>query len=200
MSLDAVSEHTAKVILWLEQDPLRQRALAQAAELRLPDWCIAAGFVRNLIWDRLHGRRRSTPLNDIDLIYFDPTDSSRGRDKRTEEQLRGKSGLNWSVKNQARMHVRNDDEPYSSTSHAMSYWVEVETAIGARLVEQGGEIELVAPFGVRHLFEQTITLNPKRRKPEAFRERIRKKAWLETWPKLRVIETAGFETRNTRSV
>ncbi|MEM9396180.1 MAG: nucleotidyltransferase family protein [Pseudomonadota bacterium] len=188
MSQDAASEPSARIILWLEQDTLRRKALADAAKLQLPDWCIAAGFVRNLVWDRLHGRRFSTPLNDIDLIYFDAADASRTRDKRIEDRLRRETGLNWSVKNQARMHRRNQDAPYSSTSHAMSYWVEVETAIGARLAKRGHKIELVAPFGVTQLFEQTITLNPKRRKLDAFRERINSKAWLENWPKLQIVE------------
>ncbi|MEM8489414.1 MAG: nucleotidyltransferase family protein [Pseudomonadota bacterium] len=160
-------------------------ALKLAASLKLPDWCIAAGFVRNLVWDRLHAYSVSTPLNDIDLIYFDPMQASRARDKELEDQLSAISSLPWSVKNQARMHVRNGDACYQSTSHAMKHWVEVETAVGA-YTSRSGELKLKAPFGVRSLLAGSITLNATRQKPTDFRQRLEDKRWLELWPLLKV--------------
>ncbi len=59
-----------QIIQWIEQDEMRMLALRTARQLTLNDWCLAAGFVRNLIWDRLHGFSHSSPLNDIDVIYF----------------------------------------------------------------------------------------------------------------------------------
>ena len=165
-------------------DSLRMQALSVASTLQLPDWCIAAGFVRNLAWDYSHGKT-ATPLNDLDLIYFDPTDISSDRDRRYEQQLRLKADLPWSVKNQARMHLRNADPPYQSSIDAMSYWPECETAVGARIVE--GNIELLAPFGIERLFQYTITLNPKRPKPQQFFARIERKHWLQIWPQLGVL-------------
>lgn len=53
---------------WLSSDPERMEALSIAARLELPDWCLAAGFLRNLVWDKLHGFSSATALNDIDLI------------------------------------------------------------------------------------------------------------------------------------
>ncbi len=41
------------------------------------------------------------------------------------------------------MHERNNDNPYGSTSDAMTYWVEVETAVGANLSAQG-DIEIIS--------------------------------------------------------
>ena len=77
------------------------------------------------------------------------------------------------------------DNPYSSTCDAMSYWVEIETAVGVRLTKKD-EIEMVVPFGVESLFESTITLNTKRAKPQDFYERIENKQWLSIWPNLEV--------------
>ncbi|WP_082021333.1 nucleotidyltransferase family protein [Chromohalobacter japonicus] len=85
-----------------------------------------------------------------------------------------------------RRDKRNVDDPYTSTTNAMSYWVEVETAVGATLGDSG-EIVLVAPFGVESLFNFTITLNPKRPKPVDFRKRVAGKRWQEIWPKLTVV-------------
>lgn len=177
----------SRIKLWIRQDSLRLLALHYAARLQLNDWCIAAGFVRNLVWDKLHGYETRTPLSDIDLIYFDAMEFSAERDIELEHHLKDISGLNWSVKNQARMHMRNGDRPYISTADAMMHWVEVETAIGARLLDDNG-VELIAPFGVDHLERLTITLNCNRPKSADFHARITKKQWLETWPRLRVQE------------
>ena len=107
--------YEAQIIEWLIADSERMQALETAASLQLDDWCLAAGFVRNLVWDRLHGRHQTTPLNDVDLIYYEPESASKERDSAIEEALRRDSHLPWSVKNQARMHLRNGDQPYTSS-------------------------------------------------------------------------------------
>ncbi len=176
-------DYEAQVKYWIRGDEERLRALNVAAELNLNDWCLAAGFVRNLIWDKLHGKSTPTPLNDIDLIYFNRSDTRAETDLKLEAELQAKADFPWSVKNQARMHLRNQDSEYSSSTDAMSYWVEVETAIGIRLTKQG-ELELIAPFGCRKNFDHTITINRKRPKAEDFKNRLETKGWQKTWPKL----------------
>ena len=75
---------------WIKEDSERMKALLfPAAEQRLPDWCLAAGFVRNLAWDKMHSFSSATPLNDIDLIYFDPKDIAKARDRGIENKLNG---------------------------------------------------------------------------------------------------------------
>lgn len=165
---------------------MRMDALRVASRLKLNDWCLAAGFVRTLIWDKLHGYDRATRLDDIDLIYFDPKKCSDKIDQEKECYLRQVSGYPWSVKNQARMHLRNKDKPYLSTSDAMTYWVELQASIGAKLSENG-DIIVLAPFGLNVFFDNSITLNRKRPKPTAFKNRIKDKRWLEKWPKLKVL-------------
>ena len=176
-------ENSAQIKKWISEDAMRMQALFIASSLGLSDWCLAAGFVRNLAWDKVHGYSRATDLNDIDLIYFDPLNVSEEADNELERRLKAISDLPWSVKNQVRMHKRNSDRPYASTEDAMSYWVEVETAVGAALNESD-DIEIVAPFGIDVLFEYTITLNRKRPKPKVFAQRLKEKRWLEIWPNL----------------
>lgn len=173
----------ARIKQWIANDPVRMRVLSAAASLGLSDWCLAAGFVRNLVWDKVHGFSQPTDLNDIDLIYFDPIEASESRDRKLERELASVLDAPWSVKNQARMHKRNGDRPYTSTSDAMSYWVEVETAVGAAL-SNAGDILLVSPFGFDTLFDFTVTINTKRPKPQVFNDRIVTKRWLEIWPRL----------------
>ena len=52
------------------------------------------------------------------------------RDRAIEAELRALApGIDWSVKNQARMHLRNGDPPYSGATDAMRHWPETATAI-----------------------------------------------------------------------
>ncbi|WP_084091538.1 nucleotidyltransferase family protein [Andreprevotia lacus] len=172
---------------WLRSDTHRWAALQHAAALGLPDWCIAAGFVRNLAWDKLHGHAENTPLADIDLIYFDAADCSSERDHVLEAALtRSAPQYDWSVKNQARMHLRNHDAPYRDSVDAMSYWVSEEDAVAVRL-EADGSLRWLGAFGIDKLQLLQITLNHKRPKHDDFERRIRDKGWLQRWPLLRVV-------------
>lgn len=172
---------------WIRADASRMRALEAARTLAMPDYWIAAGFVRNLAWDRLHARQVLTPLDDIDLVYFDVAETGKARELEAEAVLeRLAPGLPWSVRNQARMHLRNGDRPYHSTQDAMRHWVEVETAIGVRL-NRDGALELLTPFGLESLFALHITPNPLHAKPDAFARRVADKNWLRIWPRLCVV-------------
>jgi len=176
----------SQLINWLQQDQFRLDALTVASSLQLNDWCLAAGFIRNLVWDQSHGFDVATSLNDLDLIYFDSDNLDEKKDKELEVQLKTLRDYPWSVKNQARMHLRNHHQPYQSTSDAMSYWPEIETAVGVYL-DKGNQLELVAPFGVEALFSNTISLNSKFSKPDEFNNRINNKDWLTKWPNLVVV-------------
>ncbi len=176
-------QQTAK---WILKDRYRINALQAARDLELSDWYLAAGFVRNLVWDKLHDYEIRTPLNDIDLVYFDKNNLDEAIERKSISKLKEICNLPWSVKNQARMHLPNNDSPYRSTEDAMRYWPEIETAIGVKL-NYDGEIELVAPFGLNALFSKTITINSNKPKPAIFKQRIEKKSWLSCWPNLTII-------------
>ncbi|GAB6262514.1 hypothetical protein PSSHI_27580 [Photobacterium sp. R1] len=62
---------------WLRQDDLRMSVLAVVESLNLPQAYVGAGFVRNLVWDHLHGYSPPTPLNDVDVVYFDPSEQTQ---------------------------------------------------------------------------------------------------------------------------
>lgn len=177
-----------QIFTWLREDTERMHALKTAETLKLPDWCIGAGFIRNLVWDKLF-ETCAHPLNDIDVIYYDRQNLTPDRDRDYEAQLKEKQQYPWSVKNQARMHTRNGDKPYTSTLNALSFWMEIETAIGVRLAN--GQLELLAPFGLNDLMSGTITFNSKRANPEIFRQRITQKGWLQLWPGLRVKDSGS---------
>ena len=167
----------------LSQDKQRMRLLQAVQALQLPDCFIAAGFVRNMVWDVLHNYP-PTPLNDVDVIYFDATCAPRTQALEAELKARQPT-VNWQVKNQAVMHLRNQDPAYQTSTDAMRYWPEKETAVGVRL-NDNNQLELAAPFGIQSLLEGKLTHNPLRSKA-IFEQRIARKQWLQKWPKLMVI-------------
>ncbi|KGJ91738.1 nucleotidyltransferase family protein [Colwellia psychrerythraea] len=167
----------------MTQDSLRLQALESVRVLDLPDGYIAAGFVRNLVWDHLHHKALPSPLNDIDVIYFDLDESHINKYKDYQQALNiMMPEVNWQVRNQTLMHSRNGDQPYKSSLHAMSYWPEKETAVAIRKLPSG-DFECITAFGFESLFNLQLTHNPKREK-SVFEQRIKSKAWLKHWPKL----------------
>lgn len=162
-------------------------ALGKVRRLNLPQGYIAAGFIRNFVWDVKHGYDQRTPLNDIDVVYYDPLDMRESTEKGYERLLREiDPSLPWSVKNEARMHIRNHDKPYQSVEDALKYWAETPTAVGVRLDDD--ELSIVAPFGLDDLFDLVLREGPYVADKDAFRRRYTEKKWLEIWPKLSIVE------------
>lgn len=177
----------ARLVGLLQADARAMTALHALRTLALPDAWIAAGFVRAIVWDRLHGFAVPTPVDDIDVIYFDPGDPAGAREPEHEARLRLEApGLPWSVRNQARMHRRNADPPYADTADAMRSWLETPTCVGARLNGNGG-IEVLAPFGLEDLFALRLRPTGKaRRRAGEYRARLESKPWRRQWPRLQV--------------
>jgi hypothetical protein len=95
----------------IADDPVQWRILETVRSLNLPDCWIGAGFVRNAVWDYLHGRSSPSISTDVDVIWFDTERRSPDEDTTLEIALRSLDPtVTWSVKNQARMHAQNGDQ------------------------------------------------------------------------------------------
>ena len=162
--------------------------LRAVRSLGLNDWAIGAGFARNRVWDWLSGYAEPTPFADIDVLYHDPGDTRAGTEKQHEACL-GEVLPDvppWSVKNQARMHLRHGDAPYGSTENALRFWLETPTCVAVRL-EADESISVLAPHGLEDLFELVVRPTPSgRRHIDAYRRRMREKNWTVRWPRLRI--------------
>lgn len=179
------------IIQLIAQQDSMVKILRAVEALNLADCWIGAGFVRNTIWDALHDRPWSPSYGDVDVVYFDARDVRRERDEEISAGLTSAMpAVPWSVKNQARMHVRNGDPPYADTADALRHWSETCTAVAVRCV--GPDIELLAPFGISDLVSMTVTPTPAfERKPETWQVRLVGKGWLRRWPSLHVVPTRG---------
>lgn len=170
-------------------DDWMMHVLHTTRSLGLPDWCVCAGFIRSKVWDHLHGFER-TRLPDVDMVYFDPNHINESAEKEYERILLGlDASVPWSVKNQARMHTKNEHVPYTSTADGLSNFPEVCTAIGAYL-DLNGQVKLVAPYGVDDLVNLIVRPTPffiSQDKRDIYEQRITSKGWNARWHRLQII-------------
>ena len=174
----------------LRADAFRWHVLEVVRALHLPDGWIGAGFVRNAVWDHLHERPSSPLTGDVDVIWFDPGRTDPAEDRKHETALcLAEPSVTWSVKNQARMHTRNDDLPYASATDAMRCWPETATAVAARR-HADGRCEIATPFGSGDLLNLILRPTPRfsREKRGIYEARLRTKDWTSSWPLLRKAE------------
>lgn len=134
---------------------------------------LGGGVVRNVVWDFLHGYRSPTPIDDVDVVYYDPLSCTKAHEEAIEAKRKAKlPNLKWSVKNQARMHLANGDDACTSISDAIGKWPETATAIVVRLT-QSGEVEAIAPHGYSDLFRLIVAPTPHfRSRAERYKSRI----------------------------
>jgi uncharacterized protein len=138
----------AETIQLIQGDTWRMECLEAVDSLALPDWYIAAGFLRNAIWDALHAKSVRTPLNDVDVVYYDLGDHGTTAEAQIESVLQARCPtVKWEARNQARMHLPNGHAPYRDSAHAIAHWIETPTCVGVRIGRDRG-LEIVAPYGL----------------------------------------------------
>lgn len=177
-------DYRAALTALIVADRRRWNALECVRALRLPDCWIAAGFVRDAVWDHLHGCANASLAHDVDVIWFSTAGADETTDVALERELHSLcSGLKWSVKNQARMHRRNGDAPYKSATDAMRWWPETATAVAVSR-STDDQLEIKAPFGLRDLFELKVTPTPAfmTLKRPIFERRCAEKQWFSRYP------------------
>ncbi|GLX68706.1 nucleotidyltransferase family protein [Paenibacillus glycanilyticus] len=178
------------IIELVSEDEWMMKILHTAGSLGLPDWWVCAGFVRSKVWDYLHGYTERFALPDVDVIYFDPSITDEAVEKELEQKLRSlMPEVPWSVKNEARMHLANEIEPYASAVDAMSKFPETVTALGLTLDERK-RVVLSAPHGISDLLEFVVRPTPYfEQSPELmaiFEKRLVQKNWRSRWSKIEV--------------
>ena len=141
-------------------DSLVGRVLPSISKADLPDCWLAGGAVRNTVWKVLYGQGCQLGIKDFDVVFFDPKGDR-------EQELKAKEKLEQSfpneifdVKNQAGFGIwRPWRMSFTSTANGIANWLHTATAVGVRLNEQG-EFEILAPYGLTDLFEGIIRPTP----------------------------------------
>lgn len=182
-----MTDYEKQLIDMIENDESIISILKTVEKLNLNDAWVAAGLVRNKVWDVLHNIK--TTINDIDVIYFNRTDTSWETEKELEKEL-GMLMPNqpWSVKNQARMHLKNGFDPYTSSYDGVAHFTEIPTAIAIKMCN--GELKIMAPYGLEDLFEKVVKPTPFYQKTSklhsVYVERLREKKWKGIWTGLSI--------------
>jgi hypothetical protein len=173
-----------EIILTSELHHLILISLSEYDEEKL--W-LGGGFVRNLIWDKIHGI--SSKTKDVDIFYFNRENISKEADFKIECFLNDRyPSTNWSVKNQARMHIYNEEKQYESLNEAIKKFPETASAVICRLNDKH-QLEIIAPYGLRDLFK--LTLRPTKHfqrsgtKMLKYYRRVKSKKWNTIWKGLK---------------
>lgn len=177
-------EYRKELIDIIVKDKLIIETLTTVKNLKLNDCWVGAGFIRNKVWDFLH-EQKTLIINDVDVVFFDESNISEKLEKQIELKLtKINPKISWSVKNQARMHLRNNHSKYSNTENAISHWPETATAIAVRLNSQN-IVEILAPYGLNDLFNLIVKPTPNF-DLALFQKRVNEKQWEKQWGKLKI--------------
>ncbi len=182
-----------ELIKIIKQQPWLIEALEQAKSLNLPDWYIAAGAIRNTVWNYYHKFPTDKNQNDVDVVYFDPKDMKGKKEKEYENKLKSiNPKLNWEVVNQARAHLfktnlKKDIPASKSSCETISHWTETATCTGIRL-QKDNSFTICAPYGLSDLMKLIVKPIPKPYQDlPLYKERITKKKWKKIWPRLSIL-------------
>lgn len=169
----------------IQADTWMLNCLRAVQSLQLDDWFIGAGFVRNKIWDVLHGYCDRTSLNDVDVVYFNGACLDKAADIELEQKLLAvMPDVPWSVTNLARIHLKYEQAPFDNSAHAIAYWPELPTCVGVSL-NADQQLIYTAPWGLEPIFSLQVKPNHHANlPPQVFANRVKRKQWQTIWPKL----------------
>ena len=182
-------KYSAEIIRLVRSDSWLMELLNIVRSVGLAEWCIAAGAVRNLVWDYLQEYDNRTYPSDVDVLFYDRVETDSTYEVEVENRLSAiKSDIRWEAVNQATVHhYTRDPRPYASIEEAMSRWADPVTAVGVRLTDTD-QLKVIAPCGLDDLFSMIV--RPNLVAPDAaavYHQRVTTKNWLSRWPKLKII-------------
>ena len=156
--------------------------------LDLKDSWLAAGSVRNFIWNLLSDKSPFDRETDVDVIFFDPAisyEDTLGIERKLKENF---PQYQWELKNQVYMHLHSPHTaPYTSSRDAMSKYPERCTAVGLRL-HADATLELFAPYGLEDILKFQVSPTPhfldNEDRMKLYQDRLSKKNWREKWKNL----------------
>lgn len=154
-----------------------------------PEAYLAAGVLRNLVWNHLHGWPYPLANTEVDVIYYAPEQSQQHAHALAQDLSLAFPSIHWDVVNQAHVHHwylnahGQSIAAYSSVQDAMSNWPETATAIALRL-DAHGQLDWIAPFGIEDLVTLKLRFNTLLVSRQTCLQRMQSKAFLQRWPDL----------------
>lgn len=186
-------KNKAEILDSFRENPDMMAILTIIRDLELKDSWLAAGSVRNFIWNLMSDKPAFDRDTDVDVIFFDP-DVSYEETLAIERQLKKDfPQYQWELKNQVYMHQHSPHTPpYRNSCDAMSKYPERCTAVGLRL-QADATLELFAPYGLEDILNFQVRPTPhfleNQDRMKLYQQRLSKKNWREKWKNLTVKNT-----------
>ncbi|MFZ1635474.1 MAG: nucleotidyltransferase family protein [Chitinophagales bacterium] len=144
---------------------------------------LTGGSLRNIIWNNLHYYSEEYELEDCDIIFYNSTELTKDYEESIKNRLEYLNpNFKWSVKNQARMHIRNGHAPYNGIYGALKAFPETCSAVA---IDQN--LNIVAPYGLNDLYN--LTVSPTQfcidNEIAVYDRRLRQKKWINKWMHLK---------------
>ncbi|MET3192301.1 nucleotidyltransferase family protein [Streptococcus lutetiensis] len=173
------------------QDEELMMILRIIAELDLQDSWLAAGTLRNYVWNVLSGKAGLIQASDLDVVFYDVNVSYAETLVLQQDLQQRYPAYQWDIKNQVYMHSHSPNTlPYQNARDAVSKYPERCTAIAARL--NNDELELFLLYGdddiVNFVVQPTPHFLADKKRMQVYRERLAKKDWQEKWPNLQLLD------------
>lgn len=183
-----ILKNKTEILDSFRENPDMMAILTVIRDLELKDSWLAAGSVRNFIWNLLSEKPAFDRETDVDVIFFDPAisyEDTLGIESKLKEDF---PQYQWELKNQVYMHLHSPHTaPYTSSREAMSKYPERCTAVGLRLNEDS-TLELFAPYGIEDMMNFQVSPTPhfleNEERMKLYQERLSKKNWQEKWKNL----------------
>ena len=181
-------KNKSEILDSFRENPDMMAILTIIRDLELNDSWLAAGSIRNFIWNLLSDKPAFDRETDVDVIFFDP-EVSYEETLAIENKLREDfPEYQWELKNQAYMHQHSPHtEPYVNSCDAMSKYPERCTAIGLRL-HADATLELFAPYGLEDILNFQVSPTPhfleNDDRMKLYQQRLSKKNWQVKWKNL----------------
>ena len=177
-----------RLIAIIRKEAWLMDALKNVRTLGLPDWYIAAGAIRNTVWNVLHNFLTQSHLKDIDVVYFDSHDLKGIKEKTSKLLLHNmQPSVQWDVVNQVKTSSFNSQcRNATSSCTSIAYWSETCTCVGVRL-EEDDSITICAPHGLYDLFSLLVKPVPAPYQDlNLYAKRMKEKQWQNIWPTLTI--------------
>ncbi|CEI65652.1 hypothetical protein FVEN_g8908 [Fusarium venenatum] len=167
--------------------------LSLAAEMKLPNWYLAAGALTQTVWNVVTNRDPEQGIDDYDLIYFDASDLSWEAEDAVIQK--GKEifkdiPVEVEIRNQARVHLWYEKKfgrpcpQHRSSEASMTTWGTNTALIGVRLRDDG-EWDIYAPWGLSDMFRLIVRPNQQIMTEETYTKKTTR--WIKIWPEITIM-------------
>jgi hypothetical protein len=185
-------ERTAALVNIVRETPRLLQLLQIVRDVGPPEAFVAAGAVRDTVWDVLTGRPPTESGGDVDVVYWARDEPEEAANVHEARLRTARPDVAWEVTNQATIHLWHWRarqvvvSPHGSVADGLATWPETATAVAVRLTS-ALTVDVLAPLGLADLFALRLRHNPALTSVDLFSKRVESKRWMQRWPELVLV-------------